>query len=162
MGFGEAIKSGFSKYFIFSGRAIRSEYWYWYLFSIILNAFSFNPYMELFISTLLFIPTISVQVRRFHDININGRIIGYLIFILSFVLLLSLFDKADLVSFKFANLHWVVEFDEKIFSGVVGKIFIVGSSLAIILMLILNCMEGTRGPNRFGDDPNAVSVQADA
>jgi hypothetical protein len=31
MNFGQAIKSGFSNYVNFSGRAIRSEYWLWTL-----------------------------------------------------------------------------------------------------------------------------------
>ena len=35
MGFSEAIKSGFSNYVGFSGRASRSEYWYWVLFVIV-------------------------------------------------------------------------------------------------------------------------------
>ena len=35
MNFVEAISSGFSKYVQFGGRACRSEYWYWTLFSII-------------------------------------------------------------------------------------------------------------------------------
>jgi len=37
MGFGEAIKTCFSKYFTISGRARRSEYWYFYLFTILLG-----------------------------------------------------------------------------------------------------------------------------
>ena len=35
MGFGQAISSGFSNYVNFSGRAARSEYWYWVLFVIL-------------------------------------------------------------------------------------------------------------------------------
>ena len=35
MNFGEAIKSGFSNYVMFSGRAGRSEYWFWVLFTVI-------------------------------------------------------------------------------------------------------------------------------
>jgi hypothetical protein len=35
MSFVDAIKSGFSKYVTFSGRAYRSEYWYWVLFVVI-------------------------------------------------------------------------------------------------------------------------------
>ena len=35
MGFGQAISAGFSNYVNFSGRASRSEYWYWILFIVI-------------------------------------------------------------------------------------------------------------------------------
>jgi uncharacterized membrane protein YhaH (DUF805 family) len=37
MNFSEAIKSGFSKYATFTGRAARSEYWYWTLFTIVVS-----------------------------------------------------------------------------------------------------------------------------
>ena len=37
MGFGDAVKLGFSNYANFSGGACRSEFWYWFLFVIILN-----------------------------------------------------------------------------------------------------------------------------
>ena len=35
MNFGQAIAAGFSNYVKFSGRAIRSEYWYWVLFTVL-------------------------------------------------------------------------------------------------------------------------------
>lgn len=37
MGFGAAIKSVFSQYVGFSGRARRSEFWWWYLFVSLVN-----------------------------------------------------------------------------------------------------------------------------
>ena len=37
MNFGEAIKSGFNNYVTFSGRACRSEFWYWTLFAILVT-----------------------------------------------------------------------------------------------------------------------------
>ncbi len=37
MNFVEAVKSGFQNYVRFSGRASRSEYWYWWLFCILLG-----------------------------------------------------------------------------------------------------------------------------
>lgn len=38
MGFGEAVQSVFSKYATFSGRARRSEYWYFVLLQVIVTA----------------------------------------------------------------------------------------------------------------------------
>jgi hypothetical protein len=35
MDFGEAVKTCFRKYFVFRGRGQRSEYWYFYLFTIL-------------------------------------------------------------------------------------------------------------------------------
>ena len=38
MNFVEAVSSGFRNYVNFSGRAIRSEYWYWTLFATVVVA----------------------------------------------------------------------------------------------------------------------------
>lgn len=55
MTFTDAIKTCFSKYFTFSGRASRSEYWYFWLFVMlgsillaVLNSALFGPTTELF------------------------------------------------------------------------------------------------------------------
>ena len=72
MGFFEAVSSVFSKYFEFSGRALRSEYWYWSLFLIIvgipvgvLSLFWLPIYFIWSIG--LFFPNLAVSVRRLHD-----------------------------------------------------------------------------------------------
>lgn len=76
MEFGEAIKSVFNKYATFSGRARRSEYWYFYLLNILV---SFGIGMIPFVNILgglwslaVLIPTLAVTVRRFHDIGKSG------------------------------------------------------------------------------------------
>ena len=88
MGFGEAVKSCFNKYFDFKGRARRAEYWYFSLFVILVStAFSvldlliigvsydyYNNYgvfgfAELIFTLATIIPGISVTFRRLHDIN---------------------------------------------------------------------------------------------
>lgn len=83
MTFGEAIRSGFNNYVGFSGRAPRSEYWYWTLFVIlvaivaaILDAAIF-PYQQLspfnaITSIILMLPGIAVSVRRLHDMDHTG------------------------------------------------------------------------------------------
>lgn len=76
------------KYAIFSGRARRSEYWFFVLFTcligIVLAAFglyvakttggppTLAEYFVDFFSLLIFIPSLSVSVRRLHDIGMNG------------------------------------------------------------------------------------------
>jgi uncharacterized membrane protein YhaH (DUF805 family) len=83
MGFGEAISSVLKNYATFSGRAPRSEYWYWALFffiaSIVATAidmmlFSESGYSPLttVLSLGLLVPNISVAVRRLHDIGRTG------------------------------------------------------------------------------------------
>jgi uncharacterized membrane protein YhaH (DUF805 family) len=62
MTFGESIKTCFTKYADFTGRASRSEYWWWFLFDKLTAVFS--------LAVLL--PGIAVGVRRLHDIDKSG------------------------------------------------------------------------------------------
>jgi uncharacterized membrane protein YhaH (DUF805 family) len=82
MNFGEAIKSGFSNYVNFSGRAIRSEYWLWTLFAIIgmavaagLDYAIFNRAEALFyfvFALAILLPGLAVTIRRLHDLDRSG------------------------------------------------------------------------------------------
>ena len=67
--FGDAIKACFSKYATFSGRANRSEYWYFYLLSFIVGLIPFIGYVA---GLALIIPSLAVAVRRLHDIGKSG------------------------------------------------------------------------------------------
>lgn len=69
MGFFGAIKSCFSKYATFSGRARRSEYWWFVLLNLIL---SFIPIVNIIWGLIVFIPGIAVCVRRLHDTGRSG------------------------------------------------------------------------------------------
>jgi len=81
MGFDDAIKLGFSNYVNFSGRACRSEFWYWFLFYAIgmlasgaIDRWIVGPPFILdgifFLAT--FLPGLSVSVRRLHDLDRSG------------------------------------------------------------------------------------------
>jgi len=78
MGFFEAVGSVLSKYFTFSGRALRSEYWFWALFymlgaipvSIAAGLGVTGPYAIYGLAIL--IPTLAVTARRLHDTNLSG------------------------------------------------------------------------------------------
>ena len=79
MDFTSAIKSGFSNYANFSGRASRSEYWYFTLFSIIVNlgAGLIDQILGFYIvagiaGMALIIPGLSMSWRRLHDIDKSG------------------------------------------------------------------------------------------
>lgn len=83
MGFGQAISDGLAKYFVFNGRASRPAYWYFVLFLVIagivtaifdlalFGSETMGPINGLF-SLATFIPTLSVTVRRLHDIGRTG------------------------------------------------------------------------------------------
>lgn len=124
MTFSQSVKSGLSKYVQFSGRASRSEYWWWTLFMVVFQiamqlvivafAAAGGEVMGMVLGALfllvilgLTLPSISVLVRRLHDVNRSGW------------------------------WYWIV------LVPVVG----------VILMLVWFCTKGTEGPNRFGEDP---------
>jgi uncharacterized membrane protein YhaH (DUF805 family) len=99
MGFGEAISAGFSNYVNFSGRASRSEFWFWILFiilaeivtSIIDYAIGANVVTGLF-GLATFLPSLGLWIRRLHDLDRTGwwvliwliPIIGWIILIIWF------------------------------------------------------------------------------
>ena len=85
MDFQTSIKTCLNKYAVFSGRASRSEFWFFVLFgtlggiiaAIIDTMILGYPFEEegpinLIFSVALIIPSISVTARRLHDINRSG------------------------------------------------------------------------------------------
>jgi uncharacterized membrane protein YhaH (DUF805 family) len=81
MSFSDAIKSAFSKYATFSGRARRSEYWWFVLFYAIvyvvaagLDALLFGnrSVFEALVWLALILPGLAVTIRRLHDTDRTG------------------------------------------------------------------------------------------
>jgi len=80
MKFDEAIRSVLNQYATFTGRASRSEFWYWVLFTVLVQvginilqtlvsaAWILGPLFGL----AVLIPGIAVAVRRLHDIGKSG------------------------------------------------------------------------------------------
>ncbi|MFN3275602.1 MAG: DUF805 domain-containing protein [Paracoccus sp. (in: a-proteobacteria)] len=83
----EAVSSCFSKYVTFSGRARRSEFWYFTLFNFIVAVILFIVAVILgfaqgfsaqefgisdIYSLATFLPALAVTVRRLHDIGRSG------------------------------------------------------------------------------------------
>lgn len=94
MGFTESVRSVFGKYATFGGRATRSEYWYFALFSVIVNfgitfaciivggivggmdgmvgAYSVASVLTWIYTIATFVPGMAVGVRRLHDTGRSG------------------------------------------------------------------------------------------
>lgn len=76
--FGEAISMAFNKYCCFTGRASRSEFWWFQLFCVILSsASSLLPgdnvlYASGAVTLVLFLPMLGLTWRRLHDIGKGG------------------------------------------------------------------------------------------
>lgn len=83
MDFSTAIKTVFSKYVEFSGRARPAEFWYWVVFSLIASIAltivesvlfgigGSTPFSSLF-SLVIFLPSLAVAIRRLHDTDHSG------------------------------------------------------------------------------------------
>lgn len=111
MGFLEAVKTCFSKYAVFRGRAPRSEFWWFYLATILMalaaglvdwllfgNWEDTGP-LETVVNLGILLPTISATVRRLHDtgrsgyyifVPIAGILVGFLLGFLTGSLVLTL------------------------------------------------------------------------
>lgn len=101
MNFGQAIRTCFSKYFVFSGRASRAEFWYFYLFDclvclaiyLVLNNKLGYAISGLF-NLIICIPMIAVAARRLHDVNKTALwlflffvpVIGWIVLLIWFIL----------------------------------------------------------------------------
>lgn len=124
LSFGEAIRTCLSKYCCFSGRASRAEYWWFYLFGVIISWIAAIPYyialfatcaddvilyqIPMYIVGLAFLlPNLGVTVRRLHD---TGRGGGWI-----FISLIPL--------------------------------------IGAIWLIVLLCQESQPGDNRFGPEP---------
>ena len=133
------------KYVTFSGRASRSEYWWffaaYFLVLAVLGGIGFALSMGqldrgmdptaaslilwglaglVMLATLL--PMIAVTVRRFHDVNLSG--------------------------------WWYLA------SVLVGMIPMIGW-LASIAAIVICVWRGTKGPNKFGSDPLSPETSAE-
>ncbi len=85
MSYSDAIKSCFSNYANFSGRARRKEYWYFVIFNMViqvvltmLGSFIFGSDSRLtsvfasIYSLIVFVPALAVAWRRLHDVGKSG------------------------------------------------------------------------------------------
>ena len=143
--FPDAVKMFFSRYVDFQGRSTRAEYWWVYLFNMIVFAVwavlffglgginmrteEVSPLGFILIALIaiyalaIIIPGIALFVRRLHDINQTGWIyLGLVV----------------------ANFVPVLNF------------------IAGIAMIVIACIPGTKGPNKYGPDPfNPTAGAAD-
>ncbi len=74
MTFGESISTCFTKYADFSGRASRSEYWWWFLFTFLASAATgiVNDTLSALFSLGVMLPSLAAGARRLHDTDRSG------------------------------------------------------------------------------------------
>ena len=162
MGFIEAVKTCFKKYFVFKGRAQRSEFWWWMLFTLIggiifgiLDSIVFpsstagiaaddllgqlagqsTPISDVF-SLLTFIPSIAVGTRRLHDIDKSG---WWQLLPLAPALILGVGAGLAFASGTGATAALTI-----------GGI---GTLIAVVLLLVWWAKDSQNQDNRFGSSP---------
>lgn len=143
----EATKVCLSKYFQFSGRARRAEYWWFYFVTVIVSivlgfvdgVMSLAPNGLTVLSTIwslvTLIPSMAAGSRRLHDTDRSGW--WQLLWVFPMVALL--------MPFVFLSIR----------SGNEGLLIValIVFVVAAIVLLVWLATKGTQGPNRFGADP---------
>jgi uncharacterized membrane protein YhaH (DUF805 family) len=98
MTFAGAVQSGLKNFSNFKGTATRTEFWYFYLFNVLLNVVTttFDSFivpssgsgmgmasggpLYLITNIALILPNLTIAVRRYHDAGFSGKWLGlYLI-----------------------------------------------------------------------------------
>lgn len=74
MTFLEAVKACFQKFAVFSGRAGRSEFWWFFLFQVLVNIAvgMVSDLLGIVVSFAFLVPGLAVGARRLHDIGKSG------------------------------------------------------------------------------------------
>ncbi len=95
MTFGKSIATCFSKYADFTGRASRSEYWWWFLFVFLGSAVAgvISEMLSGVFSLAILLPYLAVAARRLHDTDRSGwflllnliPLIGWIVLLVFFV-----------------------------------------------------------------------------
>lgn len=162
MNFPQAMRQVLSRYADFSGRAMRSEYW-WCVLPIILASVVFGmvdsalPYrlLQPTFGLSVLIPTLAVGARRLHDTGRSGwwmalwagiSLVFGAILALSVIMYASIEQNAGLEAlgpFLFAFLGFVV-----------SAPFLLATAIWSIIWM---AQRGEGGPNRFGEDPRSES-----
>ena len=154
MNFQRAIKVCIvEKPFNWKDRASRSEFWWFYLFTILLNIpLSILTYLSTIGEILNLIASIAISwliwmvtIRRLHDTNKSGwySVIPFAT-LLAMVLLALIFSDA---------------FETEAAAVGLVAVLIVGWIAVLIYMIVLLVQPGTVGPNRFGPDPLMENYQ---
>ena len=142
VGFGDAISICFHKFVDFTGRARRSEYWYFYLFCFLLSTITCG-----IAGLVTFLPQLSVTVRRFHDTNHSAwwaflpLVIGLVFMIIFIPIFIAVADGGSS--------------EDTVMGVLIGGYAIFGIIMLVIgiIQLIFLCRDSDRGENKYGPSP---------
>lgn len=165
MTFFGAINSALINYFNFSGRARRKEFWYFSLFSFIVNLILVYSSFSLFtvnsgessldsniatsitffiiydiIGWVITIPVYSVGVRRLHDIGKSGKIL------LFFAIPTIINQILGLTSISINLLLIPIKI-----------IYLITAIPLFIILIVWFCKDSQPGANKWGENPKGIN-----
>ena len=138
MSFGQAISTCFKKYVTFSGRASRSEFWWFFLFVYVVGA------------VLYFIDSaMGLQMgASSQEMNIGGTVVPFDnpgIGVLS--LIWGLVTLLPGISVMVRRVH---DSDKSGWLVLLGYVLILACGIGFILLLVLALLKSTPGDNKYG------------
>jgi uncharacterized membrane protein YhaH (DUF805 family) len=153
MTFSQAVGTCFRKFATFSGRARRAEYWWFFLFTVLLaipaaglDAILMprgNEPISSLLSLVLFLPQIAVSVRRMHDTGWSGWwILGFFVYFIAALMgsIMAVFGPAGRGSPGHEG-------------EIVPAVLLGGAVLYGIFLFVLTVLKGMDGANKYGADP---------
>ena len=153
VGFGDAISICFKKYVDFTGRARRSEYWWFMLFCFLISLVTCGIG-----GLVVLLPAYAVQVRRLHDTNRSGwwvganLILGVVVMGLYIAAMFSIFgttlhyynnETAMLSALMSSGSGWFI---------ILSILGMVGTVLGIVIF-VFTLLDSDRGTNQYGPSP---------
>ena len=155
----ESVASVFRNYINFKGRAQRSEFWWFTLFTVIVSvvlgilgsALPALNVLEGIYSLAVLLPSLAVTVRRLHDTN---RPAWWLLIYLAIFLAWVIGGIILAVSIGIDDPD-ALESDIQEWPGYTAYIIacILFSLAGAVTMIIICAQRGTAGANRYGPDP---------
>ena len=164
MSFGEAIKSVFSKYATFSGRARRSEYWYFVLFSFLAGIVaSLIPVINILWPLAILIPTLAVSVRRLHDTGKSGWSMllillpgllyaAYIIYFIVAMLIPNVGSNLDNITPETIMAMLMDSMTPLLIMGVLELV----NFIVLIVWIVWMCKDSEPGTNKWGPNPKEI------
>ena len=150
MGLGQSVKHVFANYATFSGRASRSEFWWWYLFTSIVSFIVLIPALPWYADFLNQANSASPQGRQVGDPLLTfPPVTGWasLGLILSVVWSLAILIPTIAVAVR--RLHDTDKSGWFLLLWFLSCCFGIGA----IILIIMWILPSTPGPNRYGDGP---------
>lgn len=143
MSFGQSVKHVFGNYVTFQGRASRSEFWWWYLFTAIVSLILFIPAMPWYLDL------INTSMSTDGAVTTMPALTGLATLGLTLSGIWSLAILLPTIAVAVRRLHDTNKSGWWLLLWFLSCCFGIGA----IILIIFWVLPSTPGPNRFGEGP---------